>query len=814
MSRSSSRNTDSTPPPAPFIGRREILDRLLRRIDRGRDYEGQFLPIVGRSGVGKSVLLDTAVEHARELGFEVLLGRAPPSDLPEPFRLLRDLLHSFPVVQEDRGRGGSQKAGPLPLFLAPYEMESTPIAERFDSAHSDANGGADLDALLSALVAPPTERSDANRSAALAQVARFLLEGSSRTPLLLAIDDLHFADDSSAQFLQELLPQLGAHRIIVLATTLPADEAPPRSAETIRSLLGQHTGSVLTVRPLTEPEVRDFVRYIQRGRDPEPGDVMRWFTQTEGNPQFIHHLVRASLGFPAAHAAVAEQGYDEFVRSQVQALPEGDRRLLVYASVFGKEFQFPIVAQAAGAEEERLSESLDRLVRLGLIREKGGELYEFSSERVRADVYADLTDTRRRILHRHAARALEQQGTTQPHAIYELARHFYLAQDYPKSVEFNHRAADLAALSYAYQTAIVYAERALDCARRLPTRDRTQEQRISIELGRYLNEVGDLQRSESVLEETVRDLKQSSDRPVDVALCVLGLAQTKSDLTKYAEAKSLAQEASGMLEQLGHRRGIMAAHRVLGVAMWRQGDLPGAETHHRAELELAREIGTPLELGHALIDLANTLSPAVNQPEGLALYNEAERIFARQSDASAHARVLMNRALLHYAAGRLEEALRDITQSVEAAERSQSRIWLGYSLLNLAQIRCDARDLLGANQAIDRAQGLLESLGDPLAAQQTTMIRGMILEGEHKYEDAERLFAQALDQARSAALEPQEAEMLFRLAQLAERRGHRALAGQILDDKTQARIAALRPDLAGVMAQLTARLGDPTLRRS
>lgn len=789
-------------PGGPFIGRAEVLERLVRLLERARQGEGSFVAVVGRSGVGKSTLLDVVANRARDAGFEVLRARALPTDVPEPFTVLRSLLRALPATSGPVPGGG---AGPLPMFLAPYEQDSTDLDRPPADPGLPPGQTAEFDRLLQALVASPTERSDASRASLLGRVARLFVERTAERPVFIGLDDLPFADDSSYEFLTSLIEEVPSHRLLLVATVVPPEEAPARSADRVQLTLATYPTSVMTLRPLTQPEVREFVRWLQHGRDPQPRDVLRWYTQTEGNPLFITSLVRSTLVAPSV-AATADGGFDQFVRAQVRELPEGDRRLLVYASVLGKEFHFPTLATAAGGEEEHLSESLDRLVRSGLIRERGDEVYEFASERARADVYSDLTDTRRRLLHLRAARALEKSGTGSVAEEFELARHFYLGRDDAKGTEYNHRAADRSAQAFAYDTAIVYLERALECARRLPTRDRPRELRLQIELGRYLNEVGDLRQSETVLEETVRTLRESQERPVDTALAILGLAQTKSDLTKYLEARSLAGEAFLLLERFGHVRGQMAAHRILGVALWRQGDVAGAEEHHRASLALARAVGTPSEIGHVLVDLANTVSGPLPSSEALAFYDEADRLFAAQQDFSAHARVLMNRSLLHYAAGHIEEALRDVTRAVEAAERSRSRIWLGYCLLNLAQIRSEALDPLGARQAIDRAQVFLEPLGDPLAAQQTTMIRGMIAEAEHKFADAERLFELAREQARAGELIPQVVEMDLRLAIHAERAGRRDQARDLLSHELRRRLAEIRPDLARPLSDLTDRL--------
>ncbi|MCI4321324.1 MAG: hypothetical protein L3K05_03335, partial [Thermoplasmata archaeon] len=637
---------------------------------------------------------------------------------------------------------------------------------------------------------------------------------ASHSPVLLAIDDLHFADDSSLEFLKQFVPLIGTARILVVATSSPPGEAPQRGAATLEAIAGLPSVTVRTLRAMNEAELGQFVRWVLHGRDPGRDAVMRWFTQTEGNPRFTEHLVRGSTGFgvvPSESNELVPQDFAEVLKERIRHLSEMEGRVLAYAAVLGHEFDFASLARASDQDEERLSESLDRLVHGGILREKGGEVYEFVSERARSDVYASLTETRRRILHRKAAHAIEGRRGGDSSAIYELARQFYLARDDAKAVEYNRGAADLAAQAFAFDTAVIFLERALECERRLHPRDLGAELRILIELGRFLDELGDFRRSEEVLLDAVARARFEPSRATELALALLGLAQTRSDLSQYASAITLATEAFDILSSLENQRGLLAAHRVLGVASWRMGDLPRAEHHQREELVLAEREGTPTERGHAMVDLANTfiLKGPGEVSEALALYEKAAAIFAVGLDHSAHARVLMNRALLHHNAGRMDAAIADMSEALAAAERSGSRIWIGYCSLNAAQFRAELDDPTGARKALERASALLDPLGDQLAHQQAVMIDGMISETERNYDRAEEKFAEALRLARELSLGSEIAEMCFRIAHLSFARGDRVGARRFLGMAREAGLTNLRGDLSASVAELDLEIERP-----
>jgi len=784
------------------------VETLVRRVHDARDGEGGFVVLVGESGVGKSVLLRHIERLARGLGYGVVHGRALPKDPPQPFALLGDVVRSAreaaPPPEDDDVAGGSI----LPMFLAPFQTQESGPPTGAAAPDVETKEAVEANRLLGRLESP-VERVQADRAALFAQLTDFLLQLSTERPLLVSIDDLAFADDSSLEFFQQFAAVLGGTRVIVIGSSIPLANAPARVQTALERLVDAPETVRLSLRPMAEPDVASYVRWLLNGRDPGRDAVMRWFTQTEGNPLFIEHLVRASTGFgPAAVSTDRPSAdFDAVLKGRIQALAETEKRVLVYAAVLGKEFDFATLIRASGQEEERLSESLDRLVHGGILREKGGEVYEFVSEPARADVYAELTETRRRILHRKAAAALEDNAGSSG-LTFELARQSYLGHDDSRAVEYNRRAADLAAAAFAFDSAIVHLERSLECARRLVPRDSATELRLLIELGGVLQEFGDLRRSEEVLLDAVARARSEPGRESDLGLALLGLARTRSELSRYASSRELATEAFRVMDQLHNDRGLLVAHRVLGVDCWRLGDLDEAEAHQREAIRLAERMGSPTELGHGLIDLANTLvvRGAGRLAEAEKLYDRAASVFAQTHNHSARARVLMNRALLAHNAGRVDDAVRDMKEAITAADRSRSRIWIGYCELNMAQFEAERKNVVEARRALDRAVAQLAPLGDQLADQQATMARGMIAEVEGKFDDAQTSYSDALVLARELGLGPEIAEMQLRLGGLAVARGDAATARTWFDGARKAGLVELRGDLAGQLKVLEERL--------
>ncbi|MCI4322946.1 MAG: AAA family ATPase [Thermoplasmata archaeon] len=798
----------------PWFGRGEILDALDHGLESIRLGHGQLILIFGEGGVGKSALLTHLRESAKAWGFRVLYGRALPSELPEPFALTQNLLRTASSRRGPRGSASMPSAaapadgsGVLSLFLAPYKDRSG------NEAAADLDDGTPAESLLSALAGSAGHVGE-SRLELSDQLVAYLEEMAEEGPVLLAIDDLNLADEPSLEFLLELAGHLRELRIGLVAT-LPAVPAGASPASPLFQRLVDYPGAEsLTVRRMTESEAGEYARWILHGRTPSRDELLRWHTQTDGNPLFLEYVVRGTPGAIGSSVAPGARDVDAILRAQVSALSDDDRRLLVHAAVLGKEFDFSTLLRAMErTEEEPVAEGIDRLVHRGLVREVGEEVYEFVSERIRAEAYGLLTETRRQILHKKAAYALEARGRSDPAAVFELARQFYLARDAGPAISYNRRAAEIAVRTYAYPTAVIYLERALECLPLLPTPDLATELLIRIELGRLLDELAGVERGEEVLEEAIRRARDHPEFRTELALALLWLARLRIHRSSFLTARELATEAYGILEPFGHDRGVLVAHRVLSVVCLRLGDLTAAEQHCHEAVQLADRVDDPHLKWEVIVDLANVIGPIGRErfDEAIRLYRDAARFFEVSGDHGARARVLLNEGVLYGTHHRIHEALRSNNEAIESAEKSRSRVWIGYTFMNQAQYLAELHDPAAGRIALARAAEVLRPLGDIMATQQILMIGGILCEEEGNFSGAEEAFVESLQRSReSPGMVADSAELLFRRARLALREERRDEARRLLAESRAEGLETLCPWFADDWAELDRRMTPPS----
>jgi len=789
--------------PAPLFGREEIIEEVDRLLARAADGEGQGLLILGVEGGGKSHLLRAIEERGIRRRFRVFTGRGQLAELPQPFSLVRDLLESARETEagptDDRAWDATN-----PTLLGPISGGPSVLPEPAGEAARTLDALDEFDRLLAPLVERDVAGLETSREELLGRIEAHFQTVARSSPLLLAIDDLHLADDSSLEFLTRFAIDLADYPVAVVATAGVGPAAPDRTRTAVEVVSRSPAFRSTVLRPLTISEATEFVRWIIGGRDPDPQDVLRWHTQTEGNPLLIEQLVRTVTGFQSAEGTATSAqraSLAESLVARVEELPRRAQRVLAYATVLGREFDFALLRTVAGLDEEAVTEAVDRLVQDGFLREKGREVYEVVTEAARARVYADLTETHRRILHEKAGLALEAQGGA-PES--ELARHFYLGHDHPRAFKYNVAAAETATRAFAFETAATHLTRALEAERRGAGRDPVVEIRLLTELGRLWTEIGVPQRSESVLTEAVTLARSLPGHEIELGRALLGLAWSRYERGEFPTAEELATEAWGRLAAAGTTRDTMAAHRVSGLACWRRGALKQAAEHQRAVLEIAEREGTPLEQGHALVDVANVIEPSDAQSLQLSLelYGRAAELFAQGENHVALARVRMNRAVTLWEAGRTDEALKEFELAIRAAEAAHSPRWIGWCEFNLAQMQAELGQTAVARTALERAVRVLAPVGDLSAEQQIWMARGMIDHAEGAYDAAEANYQKSLEMARDRHVRADSAEVELRLAWLSHDRGNdleaRArLAGALADG-----LLEYRPDFRGRVAGL------------
>jgi len=401
-----------TLPSPTLVGRERELAVLHEHLDAALAGRGSLVLIGGEAGIGKTALAEALCREATERGALVLVGRCYDLSETPPYGPWVELF-------------GRDTPTDAPLRL------STIFAEH------GAAGAADSPSVLSQAV-----------QGALAALA-------GRTPLILVLDDLHWADPASVDLLRVVARGLAAVPVLLLAT-YRADEVArghPLYAS-LPALVRESRAERLDLRPLAEGDIREMIRrrYTLPPADEERlGDYLR--TRAEGNPFYTGELLRslADAGMLAPDGgdwalgdltdATVPSLLRQVIDARVDHAGEEVRALLSAAAVIGQDIPFDLWRAVAEAEEPQLVDALARGMEAHLLAETAdGRGVRFAHALVREALYAGIPPLRRRALHRRAGEALLADPRPDPDAV---AYHLRQAGD-PRAAAWLIRAGDRA----------------------------------------------------------------------------------------------------------------------------------------------------------------------------------------------------------------------------------------------------------------------------------------------------------------------------------------------------------------------------------
>ncbi|MGX7826405.1 ATP-binding protein [Actinokineospora sp. 24-640] len=372
-----------------------------------RDTQGppSLALVAGEAGMGKTALVAHAARSAGDAGALVLHGRCDEEVV----------LAYRPVVECVAQLAAHLPAETVAEHVAVYGAGLPRLVPELRVPVPAADPGADQQ----------TERHLLFRS-----VAALLASAAADRPLVLVIDDLHWADKPSLLLLRYLATAADPARLALVATYRDGDLAGD-AERTVRELLGLPGARRVALAGLGDDDLVPLVESAAGQR--LGGAAVAWAhavgRESGGNPFFARELLAHLVETGWSAADPADIGLPETVREVVARRVDrlGGRvpAVLACASVLGQEFDLATLAVAAGETEDDVLDGLDRAVGAGLLVERAGDEFAFRHALVQRTTYQRMGETRRRRLHRAVARALES-GPLPGARVGELARHWLL----------------------------------------------------------------------------------------------------------------------------------------------------------------------------------------------------------------------------------------------------------------------------------------------------------------------------------------------------------------------------------------------------
>ena len=433
---------------SPFIGRAAELERLESLWSETRAEGVRNLVFLGGDpGVGKTRLATEFAVRVHDGGGGVLYGRADEQaslDFQPFVEALRHWVLNSPAAEIERDLGAH--AGALASLVPEISVQTSQSA---------------------------SVPSEVGRERLFEAVAGCFAALSARRPLLLVLDDVHWADPGSLMMLRHI--GRSSHRTALMVLAAYRETEPSEAlAETLADLGREGLFERQHLSGLSTAEVRELITSI-RGSAPEPGLTEAIQAETGGNPFLIEALVnhisasREGGAIGRRPGAIYASGVPDLVREaighRVGELGEGPVRVLEVASVIGSEFDSELVIEVSEMPGEEVIAALEAAVAAGLLADVPGTLesYAFSHALFRQTVYAGVPRGRRAALHRRLAAVLERHHGNDPRHVSELARHYAGAGPAAaaKALEFGVRAGAGALGSLSFEKAIEHYTEAL-----------------------------------------------------------------------------------------------------------------------------------------------------------------------------------------------------------------------------------------------------------------------------------------------------------------------------------------------------------------
>jgi tetratricopeptide (TPR) repeat protein len=681
-----------------FVGRVRELERLRTALDASMAGAGRLVLLSGEPGIGKTRLAERIAAEAAQRGARILVGRCYEGEGAPAYwpwvMALRDLAEG---VDPERVRAWLGRDRDVFGRVVP---ELVPGAES---------------------VAPPQETdAESARFRFFDAVANLLRRAAIDHPVVLLLDDLHWADGASLRLLSFAASQIARSRVLLVATFRDV-EMRLGAESSLRAQLAR-AGETLGLSGLGASEVADVVRSML-GAEPRAGLAVQIHDATAGNPFFVDAVVRVLAAAPASLEASGDrlaelripEGVLDAVRERMRPLSPDVLSLLAVAASIGREFSPSILARVAGVDAESATAALEKAEALGLVQPAGdGARWRFAHALIVETLLHGLGAIERARIHLRIADVLAPMVESGGASIDEVASHCFAAVPAgaaEQAVAWADRAADRALKRLGYEDAVRYYRRAVEILDAGATGDPARRVDLLLALAEAERRVGDA-----------------------AAACAA-----------FARAGALADDA-GLPEALA--RAALGYGAGLG-GVWDQGG--GTVDPERVRLvEAALAAIGPEPSGLRAMLLAHYAASLFwsgsleRRAKVEALGREALEMADRVADPAV---ALAVRASVHFvcstpddAEGRLADA-REIVR--RAIAQDQPEVLLRGRMYAAAH-HLELGDIAAADAEVDRFDGLADELRQPRQRWYTHVYRGMRAYLSGRFDEVERIAAEGM----------------------------------------------------------------------
>ncbi|PQP34895.1 hypothetical protein C6A37_05365 [Desulfobacteraceae bacterium SEEP-SAG9] len=690
-----------------FIGRNRELELLLDGFERSKTGRGQAFSIMAEAGVGKSRLLYEFRKATTNEDVTFLEGKCLSYSRGAMYHPVVEIVKaSFDVMEGDGDFEIREKIKQGLNVLVVDEALTLPYLLELLSVK---DSGVDRRSLS------PEARKDRIINALI----RITIKASQIRPLIMAIEDLHWIDKSSEDYLKDLLDSISGARVFMIFTYRP---------DFVHSWSGKSYHSQVNLNRLSNRESLMMVSHLLDSVKIH-GDLEEFILEkTEGVPFFIEEFIRSLKDLKVIKEKDNQYIFakdilemtipstiQDVIMARVDTLPEGAKEVIQTGSVIEREFSYELIKRVTGLPEQELLSRLSILKDMELLYERGiypDTTYIFKHALTSEAVYNSILTRRKKKFHEDIGNAIEESYKERLNEYYEvLVEHFIRSENYEKGAEYSKLAERKAEKAASINNAIPFAEKRISCLEKLPADDDVEKKIIDarVILGLYYTQIVLPVKAKAAVEPIVDlAIKRNYKRRVSQINVILGFYYHAVN-EDYPKAIEYYEKALKIGEEINDLVTLLLANNFMGMCLSDNGEFNKALPY----FEKALEINIMANVLWGIAAIKANLSAWAYCRQGrcdLAYQTSQEALKLSDESGDTFSKGVANYALgcSYYSRGFLDKAEEHLMQSVDFCQKSNQLAYSGYANSHLRAIYLDMGEYETSQRFSEKAISLCQ----------------------------------------------------------------------------------------------------------
>ncbi len=769
---------------ARFVGRDKEFGLLLDGIEQARNGQGNIIFITGEAGVGKTRLAYELLKQKKELNFEFLSGQCIYREGVDPYLPFIDMFKGYlaehPYLAQAIQAGFKAQDGVIFDFYQIDKQRYSPINSKIQDSGSVAGEADETDETDDVQGASNKEKKSIPelKDTTSSFHDKQLLEGKHRmfetisrlingiakkNPLVIFIDDVHWADEASLHLLHYLARNIQNQPILILCAyrTEELDVTHGKLdplQEFISRLGSENLFSTIELKRLDFDHTRVIVSDLLNVSN-IPTDLAELIhNETEGNPFFIKEVLKTLIEDEALaieddelklrispDEIVIPMSIKELINLRIQRLDDECIDVVEHAAVIGNEFNFEFLSNSIDLPESKLINVLGRLIETKIIDEVKDEksfTWQFTHNKIHEVVYNNLNENKKRLIHLRLAKYLEDTRIDNlEEIVYDLAYHFYMGLDFDRALSYSIEGGEKSMRSYANNVALELFKISLDSLRlldeKLANTTHYKEKKIEVlsKLGTLYKTIGEWDKALNYFEQVIPVCDEILDQYTKSKI-YMDMGWIFEQRNYYNEAKKYFEKSLELAKKIDDDYILAELYQGLGTVYEREGKFESALECFTTSHKYAQENEDIVNLARAhsafgrIFNIQGNFMEAVNHKE------KSISIFKKLNYLPELAKAYASLAVTYDNMGEVEKNIEINEKCIELADKISDLRIKGYGLSNSVNALIKTKKLKKALDYATTAHDIFRKLDDLEMVALSYMNFGIIFKQKKDWEVA------------------------------------------------------------------------------